>query len=152
MNTDTAAIPSFFVFGNVFYIIVFVFQGFDFYRQRREMYGHVYKTHVLGKPTIRIWGTENIRKVLKNEETLVTMSWPSSVTQLMGKGGLITSTRKLHSNRRSAVMKAFTSSAINGRYLYNIWLGSSHTLFLGKKQNLLFIYAAGWPCKKSTLF
>lgn len=68
----------------------------------------------MGKPTIRIWGSENIRKVLKNEETLVTMSWPTSVGELMGKGGLITATRKLHSSRRSAIMKAFTNSAING--------------------------------------
>jgi len=94
--------------------ISMIAKGFTFYRQRREKYGHVYKTHVLGKPTIRIWGSENIKKVLKNEETLVTMSWPTSVDELMGKGGLITSTRKLHSSRRSAIMKAFTTSAING--------------------------------------
>ena len=92
-------------------------QGFDFYRQRREKYGHVYKTHILGKPTIRIWGNENIRKVLKNEETLVTMAWPRSVNKIMGRGGLVTSTRKLHSSRRAAIMKAFTSSAINGKFI-----------------------------------
>ena len=39
-------------------------QGWKFYQTRREKYGHVYKTHVLGKPTIRVWGTENIRKVM----------------------------------------------------------------------------------------
>lgn len=97
------------------FIVWFIFQGFDFYRQRREKYGHVYKTHVLGKPTIRVWGNENIRKVLKNEETLVTMAWPTSVTNIMGRGGLVTSTRKLHSARRAAIMKAFTNSAINGK-------------------------------------
>ncbi|XP_067941875.1 cytochrome P450 26B1-like [Watersipora subatra] len=91
-----------------------IFKGFEFYRSRREKHGHIYKTHVLGKPTIRVWGNENINKVLKNEESLVTMSWPTSVKDIMGHGGLITSTRKLHNTRRAIVMKAFTCSAING--------------------------------------
>jgi len=38
-------------------------KGWKFYEQRKQRYGHLYKTHLLGKPTIRIWGTENIQKV-----------------------------------------------------------------------------------------
>jgi len=51
---------------------------------------------------------------LDNEETLVSMAWPTSVKEIMGKHGLATSTSQLHSARRSVIMKAFTNTAING--------------------------------------
>ncbi|RXN02060.1 Cytochrome P450 26C1 [Acipenser ruthenus] len=56
------------LFGETFHWLL---QGSSFHISRREKYGNVFRTHVLGKPVIRVTGAENIRKILLGEHNLI---------------------------------------------------------------------------------
>uniref|UniRef100_A0A8C9NNJ1 Cytochrome P450 26B1 n=1 Tax=Serinus canaria TaxID=9135 RepID=A0A8C9NNJ1_SERCA len=50
-------------------------RGSCFQSSRREKYGNVFKTHLLGRPLVRVTGAENVRKILMGEHHLVTREW-----------------------------------------------------------------------------
>lgn len=55
---------------------------------KRRQYGHVYKTHLFGRPTVRVMGVENVRHILLGEHRLVAVHWPASVRIILGSGCL----------------------------------------------------------------
>lgn len=71
-------------------------------------HGNIFKTHFLGRPTIRVIGAQNVRKVLMSEHKLVTSQWPTSAKMLLGMGTLSMSSGAIHKNRRRSVCKAFS--------------------------------------------
>lgn len=75
-------------------------QGSSFHSSRREKYGHVFKTHLLGKPVIRVTGAVNVRKILLGEHSLVSTQWPQSTQIILGSNTLLSSTGELHRQRR----------------------------------------------------
>ena len=89
-------------------------QGRTFFDTRREENGFVFKTHLLGKPTIRIIGATNARKILMSENSLVESQWPRSIQLLLGEGSLTLSGGKVHTIRKKAIHRAFTSDALTG--------------------------------------
>ncbi|CAH1783618.1 unnamed protein product [Owenia fusiformis] len=91
--------------------IAFVTQ-FLFDETRLQKYGNVFKTHVLGEPTIICMGPENVRKVLSGEHRVVTSSWPSAIKRLFGEGALSQSFGGIHRKRQKLVRKAFTHDAL----------------------------------------
>lgn len=93
--------------------LLLILQGRKFYDYRREKYGKIYKTHLLGRPTIRVIGVEIARQILSHENTLVTSQWPMSTQMLLGKGSLSISTGKEHAFRKKVIMQAFTNSALS---------------------------------------
>lgn len=82
-------------------------QGSDFYHEKMKQYGTVYKTHLLGRPTIRVIGAENVKKILLGENTIVTHNWPTSVRMLLGSGSITQSSGHAHKIRRKNMMHAF---------------------------------------------
>jgi cytochrome P450 len=84
----------------------------DFHKEKRSKYGDVFKTHILGRPTIRVTGAENVRKILMKEEYYVTSQWPQSVRSILGAGTLAMATGELHRTRRRNVMRAFNFKAL----------------------------------------
>uniref|UniRef100_A0A4W4H3U8 Cytochrome P450, family 26, subfamily C, polypeptide 1 n=1 Tax=Electrophorus electricus TaxID=8005 RepID=A0A4W4H3U8_ELEEL len=75
-------------------------QGSSFHISRREKHGTVFKTHLLGKPVIRVTGAENIRKILLGEHTVVSTQWPQSTRIILGPHALINSVGDLHKKKR----------------------------------------------------
>ncbi|XP_068806145.1 cytochrome P450 26C1 isoform X1 [Struthio camelus] len=75
-------------------------QGSRFHSSRRERYGNVFKTHLLGRPVVRVTGAENIRKILLGEHTLVSAQWPQSTQIILGSHTLLGSVGDLHRQRR----------------------------------------------------
>eukprot|EP00064_Thunnus_orientalis_P024971 superscaffoldBa00011615_g25295 len=75
-------------------------KGSGFHASRRQKYGNVFKTHLLGRPLIRVTGAENVRKVLMGEHTLVTVDWPQSTATLLGPNSLANSIGDIHRKRR----------------------------------------------------
>ena len=100
-NTESANLPD----SRCSKAFLYFLQGVDFFKSRRERYGEVYKTHILGSPTIRVMGAENVRKVLMGEHNLVATWWPSSVRQIMGGGALFNSYGDAHRLRRRVTQK-----------------------------------------------
>lgn len=93
-------------------------QNAQFYKERQVKYGRVYKTHVLGRPTIRVSGAENLRTILMGENSLVSPQWPPSVRQILGKESLSMMTGVEHSIRRRIVVKAFDQTALTAYIPY----------------------------------
>ncbi|XP_029465764.1 cytochrome P450 26C1 [Rhinatrema bivittatum] len=87
-------------------------QGSDFHSSRREKYGNVFKTHLLGKPVIRVTGAENIRKILLGEHHLVRTQWPQSIQIILGSNALVNSMGELHRQRRKIMSRVFSHSAL----------------------------------------
>ncbi|XP_071895737.1 cytochrome P450 26C1 isoform X2 [Anas platyrhynchos] len=78
-------------------------QGSRFHSSRRERYGNVFKTHLLGRPVVRVTGAENIRKILLGEHTLVSAQWPQSTQIILGSHTLLGSIGDLHRQRRKGI-------------------------------------------------
>ncbi|TRY98787.1 hypothetical protein DNTS_014439 [Danionella cerebrum] len=89
-----------------------LFQGSSFHISRREKHGNVFKTHLLGKPLIRVTGAENIRKILLGEHTLVCTQWPQSTRIILGPNTLVNSVGDLHKGKRKILAKVFSRGAL----------------------------------------
>ncbi|KAM4774801.1 cytochrome P450 26C1 [Cyanocitta cristata] len=87
-------------------------QGSRFHSSRREMYGNVFKTHLLGRPVVRVTGAENIRKILLGEHTLVSTQWPQSTQIILGSHTLLGSIGDLHRQRRKILARVFSRAAL----------------------------------------
>ncbi|XP_068114650.1 cytochrome P450 26C1 [Hyperolius riggenbachi] len=87
-------------------------QGSDFHSSRREKYGNIFKTHLLGKPLIRVTGAENIRKILLGEHHLVSTQWPQSTQIILGSNTLVNSIGELHRHKRKIMAKVFSHQAL----------------------------------------
>lgn len=88
-------------------------QGANFHASRREKYGNVFKTHLLGRPVIRVTGAENVRKILMGEHSLVSAQWPLSARILLGTNTLANSSGDLHRQRRRMLARVFSHTALD---------------------------------------
>lgn len=75
-------------------------QGSRFHSSRRERYGAVFKTHLLGRPVVRVSGAENVRIILLGEHRLVRSQWPQSAHILLGEHTLLGAVGEPHRQRR----------------------------------------------------
>uniref|UniRef100_A0ACB8E9H9 Uncharacterized protein n=1 Tax=Sphaerodactylus townsendi TaxID=933632 RepID=A0ACB8E9H9_9SAUR len=75
-------------------------QGSYFQSSRREKYGPVFKTHLLGRPLVRVTGAENVRKILMGEHSLVSTEWPRSTRMLLGPNTVANSIGDIHRHKR----------------------------------------------------
>ncbi|XP_063043424.1 cytochrome P450 26B1 [Engraulis encrasicolus] len=89
-----------------------LFQGAGFHASRRQKYGNVFKTHLLGRPLIRVTGADNVRKVLMGEHSLVSVDWPQSTSALLGPNSLANSIGDIHRKRRKVFAKVFSHEAL----------------------------------------
>ncbi|XP_026211849.1 cytochrome P450 26B1 [Anabas testudineus] len=89
-----------------------LFQGSNFHISRRERHGNVFKTHLLGKPVIRVTGAENIRKILLGEHSLVCTQWPQSTRIILGPNTLVNSIGDIHKRKRKILAKVFSRGAL----------------------------------------
>jgi hypothetical protein len=60
----------------------------------------VFKTHLLGRPVIRVSGAENVRTILLGEHRLVRSQWPQSAHILLGSHTLLGAVGEPHRRRR----------------------------------------------------
>ncbi|XP_053927560.1 cytochrome P450 26C1 [Cuculus canorus] len=87
-------------------------QGSRFHSSRREKYGNVFKTHLLGRPVVRVTGADNVRKILLGEHTLVSTQWPQSTQIILGSHTLLGSIGDLHRQRRKILARVFSRAAL----------------------------------------
>ncbi|XP_004583586.2 cytochrome P450 26C1 [Ochotona princeps] len=91
-------------------------QGSRFHSSRRERYGTVFKTHLLGRPVIRVSGAENVRTILLGEHRLVRSQWPQSAHILLGSHTLLGAVGEPHRRRRKVLARVFSRAALE-RYV-----------------------------------
>lgn len=71
----------------------------------------MFKTHLLGRPLIRVTGAENVRKILMGEHHLVSTEWPRSTRMLLGPNTVANSIGDIHRNKRK--VRALTPFSVH---------------------------------------
>ncbi|GCB72289.1 hypothetical protein scyTo_0001914 [Scyliorhinus torazame] len=89
-----------------------VLQRYTFLKMKVRKYGHIYKTHLFGNPTVRIMGAENVKQILLGEHKLVSVQWPASVRTILGAGCLSSLHHTEHKHRKRVILKAFSREAL----------------------------------------
>ncbi|XP_030796824.1 cytochrome P450 26A1 isoform X1 [Rhinopithecus roxellana] len=77
-----------------------VLQRRKFLQMKRRKYGFIYKTHLFGRPTVRVMGADNVRRILLGEHRLVSVHWPASVRTILGSGCLSNLHDSSHKQRK----------------------------------------------------
>ncbi|XP_067899392.1 cytochrome P450 26B1-like isoform X2 [Heterodontus francisci] len=96
-------------FGETFHWLL---QGSNFHASRRKQHGNVFKTHLLGRPVVRVTGAEHLRRLLLEEHNLVGANWPQSAQAILGSTSLANSTGDIHRHRRKVYARIFSHSAL----------------------------------------
>ena len=78
-----------------------------------EKHGNIYKTHLLGSPTVRVIGAEYVKKIIFGENDIVTQKWPTSTKLLLGEGSVTQSTGNIHRIRRKTLKIAFRTDSLS---------------------------------------
>lgn len=85
----------------------------DFAQTRHHRYGDVFKTQLLGKPTIFVRGAEANQFVLTGDNHYFRVSWPPSTHKLLGSLSLALQHGGEHQSRRKLLAQAFMPRALS---------------------------------------
>lgn len=107
----------------------------DFFGKRVEKHGKVFKTGLMGSPTVVFTGPVGNRFLMANEFKLVVSSWPKSTIDLMGSGSIMEKQGSEHRCLRGVVMACFRGalsetfvgkmSSVTERHFASHWKGES---------------------------
>jgi cytochrome P450 len=75
----------------------------EFVLPRIRKHGNIFKTRLMGSPTVVVNGADANRFFLSNEFKLVISSWPSSSVQLMGKESIMEKQGERHRRLRGLI-------------------------------------------------
>lgn len=84
----------------------------DFVNPRIIKHGNIFKTKIMGSPTIVVNGAEANRLILSNEFSLVVSSWPSSSVQLMGMNCIMAKQGEKHRVLRGIVANSLSYNGL----------------------------------------
>lgn len=91
-----------------------------FIDMRVRKYGSLFTTHVFGEPTVFSTDPETNRFVLQNEGKLFESSYPSSISNLLGRKSLLLMKGSFHKRMHSLIMSFANSSIIRDHLLVDI--------------------------------
>ncbi|KAL6128108.1 hypothetical protein ACLB2K_071464 [Fragaria x ananassa] len=91
-----------------------------FIDERVNRFGPIFTTHVFGEPTVFSSDPETNRFILQNEGKLFECSYPSSISNLLGKHSLLLMKGNLHKKMHSLTMSFANSSIIRDHLLVDI--------------------------------
>lgn len=83
-------------------------KGADFFTERQAKYGDIYRTHILGRPMIRVSGAGNIRSLLSKEPHQLAMSTPTSTKHIFGADSAVVVTGQKHRGLKKKLSTCFT--------------------------------------------
>ncbi|XP_064601981.1 cytochrome P450 26B1-like [Liolophura sinensis] len=87
-------------------------QKVEFFRERRDKFGDIFKTHLFFRPIVRVSGASNLKQILKGDDKIVNAIHPSGIRTLLGTESLSQSQGKIHRYRKRGFMQGLT-----GRHL-----------------------------------
>ncbi|KAF5453671.1 hypothetical protein F2P56_028557 [Juglans regia] len=91
-----------------------------FIDERVNRFGPIFTTHVFGEPTVFSADPETNRFILLNEGKLFESSYPSSISNLLGRYSLLLMRGSLHKRMHSLTMSFANSSIIKDNLLVDI--------------------------------
>ncbi|OWF55062.1 cytochrome P450 26A1-like [Mizuhopecten yessoensis] len=92
--------------------IQFILKIAEYYHERRTKYGAIYKTHLMGRPTIRVSQAEYMKIIVNGENTIVISQWPEATRRILGNGALSMMSGETHKLRKKFVAAAFSQTAL----------------------------------------
>lgn len=110
------------------------FRDANYADKKHEKYGDIFKTRLLGTPTIFARGAAANQFVLSGENEYFQVSWPPSTKALLGDLSLALQTGHEHKDRRKLLAQAFMPRALSG-YIEDI-------------QTITLTYAERWCNQK----
>ncbi|KAF7142019.1 hypothetical protein RHSIM_Rhsim06G0118200 [Rhododendron simsii] len=84
----------------------------EFVQPRIQKYGKIFKTRLMGSPTVVVNGTDANKFFLLNEFKLVISSWPSSSVQLMGKDSIMEKQGEQHRILRGIIASSLSCAGL----------------------------------------
>lgn len=111
------------------------FRDPNYGEKQHAKYGPVFKTRLLGNPTLFVKGAEANEFVLTNENNYFVVSWPPSTKALLGSLSLALQTGGAHQNRRKLLAQAFMPRALSG--------------YIDTMQGITRAYAEKWASQKT---
>jgi len=90
------------------------FRDRDYAEKKHQKYGPVFKTRLLGNPTVFVKDSDANQFVLGNENKYFQVSWPPSTQALLGKLSLALQTGGEHQQRRKLLAQAFMPRSLSG--------------------------------------
>ncbi|XP_038681210.1 taxadiene 5-alpha hydroxylase [Tripterygium wilfordii] len=84
----------------------------DFVQPRISNYGNIFKTRLMGSPTVVVNGAEANRFFLSNEFKLVISSWPAASVQLMGKNSIMEKQGEQHRCLRGLIATSLSHAGL----------------------------------------
>ncbi|XP_020536245.1 taxadiene 5-alpha hydroxylase [Jatropha curcas] len=84
----------------------------DFVEPRITKYGKIFKTRLMGWPTIVVNGAEANKFFLANEFKVVVSSWPSTSVELMGKNSIMEKQGDRHRCLRGFIASSLNSAGL----------------------------------------
>ncbi|KAH9298996.1 hypothetical protein KI387_030678, partial [Taxus chinensis] len=123
-----------------------------FFDDRVKKFGQVFKTSLIGHPTVVLCGSSGNRFVLSNEEKLVLMSLPNAFLKLMGQDSVLGKTEEEHRIIRTALARALGPQALQNyvakmsseiqHHINQKWKGKDEVKILPLLRSLVFSIAA----------
>ena len=110
--------------------------GWDFFDSRRQRYGPILRTHLFGRPVVRVSSGEFVRQILIKEHNIIDSAYPTSVrvsssvdavsccfqpAELVSVGNLVM--RKTYSMRHVSDMVLFSFDECNTQSYYTYTVG-----------------------------
>jgi len=89
------------------------FRDSKFAQKRHQQYGDIFKTRLLGIPTIFMRGVAANRFVL-TDDSYFEVTWPPSTRALLGSLSLALQTGNIHQQRRKLLAQAFLPRSLSG--------------------------------------
>ncbi|ESA33853.1 cytochrome p450 [Leptolyngbya sp. Heron Island J] len=89
------------------------FRDSNYGEKQHKKYGPIFKTRLLGSPTLFVKGADANQFVLTNENNYFVVSWPPSTQALLGNLSLALQTGGEHQNRRKLLAQAFMPRALS---------------------------------------
>ncbi|KAL7601844.1 hypothetical protein Lser_V15G20930 [Lactuca serriola] len=84
----------------------------DFFQPRIRKHGKVFKTRLMGSPTVVVNGASANKFFMSNEFKLVISSWPTSSVELMGKNSIMEKQGESHRCLRGIIASTLTPSGL----------------------------------------
>ncbi|XP_052251806.1 cytochrome P450 26A1-like isoform X2 [Dreissena polymorpha] len=84
-----------------------------FFKKRHDKYGQIFKTRIFGRNVVRVFGMDNVRKVIYGENRIVRSSYPASVLALVGNQSVSMMHGEEHKEKKRQLMKFLNPDFFN---------------------------------------
>ncbi len=112
----------------------------DFGDKREKKYGPIYKTHILGRPTVVMVGPEANRFILQTHFDYFSWrdGWPGNFQELLGKS-LFLQDGEEHKRNRRLLMPAFHGTALNNYFVTMVDIINRYLVKWSKMRHLTLL-------------